>query len=188
MEEKMQAALKLPIEQQPIDQLLEVYNTLATLPNLSQLDQAVIAIRRSQLNRNAKLAEAIKALAAAKQNVSAVPNVPLAGDEPLTPRPISYDVTGQLQASSVYDGVKLPALLRVTEPASNRTIVYVRPSRKFDAPKALGRLVGIVGKSHFDSSLNLRIIDVDRLDILEAVEPARPSEAGTSASAEKPTP
>lgn len=184
----MQAALKLPIEQQPIEQLIEVYNTLATLPNLSQLDQAVIAIRRSQLSRNAKLAEAIKTLAAAKSNVSATPKLPLAGDEPLTPRPISYDITGQLQASSVYDGVKLPALLRVTEPASNRTIVYVKPSQKFDAPKALGRLVGIVGKSHFDSSLNLRIIDIERLDILEAIEPAKPRDPATSASAEKPAP
>ena len=87
------------------------------------------------------------------------------------PTPISYDVTGQLQASSVYDGVKLPRLFRVAEPATGRTIVYVKPGPQFESHKALGRLVGIVGKTEFDAGLNLRIIAVEKLDILQVSQP-----------------
>ncbi len=180
LEAKMNEALKLPLEKQPIDELLAAFNTAATLQGLTQNDKYICAVRSAQLARNQRVQAAVRRAKVDSAPDPKLPEPPAAG---IAGRAASYDATGQLQASSVYDGVRLPALFRVVEPSTNRTIVYVRPGTQFDTHKTLGRLVGITGKIRFDTSLNLRIIEIDRLDVLGVAEPAKTKEA--SASAEK---
>lgn len=186
LEVKMGEALKLSIDKQPIDELLAAYSAAMNLQGTTAYDKYVCQIRIAQLNRNQKVQAAVKS---ARVDLKSDPAADAAAkpEGPNAQRAANYNATGQLLASSVYDGIRLPQLFRVVEPSSNRTIVYVRPGAQFETGKSLGRLVGITGKIRFDSSLNLRIIDVEKLDVLDVAEPATTAAKEPEASAVKVT-
>lgn len=179
LEVQMSESLRLPIAKQPIDELLAAYQTATNLQGTTAQDKFVCQMRIAQLTRIQKVQAAVKS-----SQVDLAADPAAEKEKPQGPdaqRAANYNATGQLLASSVYDGVRLPQLFRVVEPSSNRTIVYVRPGKEFETPKALGRLVGITGKIRFDSSLNLRIIEVEKLDILDIAEPATATPAAAPA-------
>lgn len=78
----------------------------------------------------------------------------------------SYDAVGRIAASTVYDGTQLPRLYRVQDPGTGRSIAYLRPHETFDLVGMLDQLVGIVGRKSYDGSLQLHIIDPERIDLL----------------------
>jgi hypothetical protein len=80
----------------------------------------------------------------------------------------SYSAVGRVTPSSIYDGVRLPRLLRIQDPATGRTIAYVQPSETFDWGGMLGALVGIVGPKHYEGSLGLNLVDARRVEVLSA--------------------
>lgn len=181
----MGEALKLSIDKQPIDELLAAYQTGTTLQGTTAADKYICQVRIAQLSRNKLVQDAVRN---SQVKLAADPAEEVKKPEgPNAQRAANYNATGQLLASSVYDGVRLPQLFRVVEPSSNRTIVYVRPGKEFETPKALGRLVGITGKIRFDASMNLRIIEVENLDILDVAEPASPQPAAAAAAADAVT-
>lgn len=78
-----------------------------------------------------------------------------------------YAATGQLSASIVYDGKRLPKLLRVFDPETGRTVVYVQPDSYPDMAGMLGQVVGITGEKLYDKELRLTLIAPRRIEILD---------------------
>jgi hypothetical protein len=87
-----------------------------------------------------------------------------------------------LNASTVYDGNRLPLLFRVTDPAAGQTVAYVAPKDANRLTTMVGLLVGIRGTKRFDEALKLNIIDPGTVDILtQRKDPqAQPVPAGDS--------
>ncbi len=78
-----------------------------------------------------------------------------------------YDVIGRLTASTIFDGQRLPKMLRLQEPGTNRTLAYIEPSgHGFEMIEMLGLWLGIVGEKSYDPALRLNIITPKRIDLL----------------------
>jgi hypothetical protein len=78
-----------------------------------------------------------------------------------------YTAVGVVASSTVYDGQSLPKLLRLQDPATNRTIAYLKPDEEFKLVNLIGNLVGVVGEKTYDGSLRLNIIEPKRTDVLQ---------------------
>ena len=170
LEAKLAATRNLPLEKQPLAELLSGYEAASKDDSLPNIDRKIVAIRLPQIRRAAQIAATLKTSQQVQANSTSVITVP-AIPAPAAPgvyKPSDYDAFGQLLASGVYDGDNGPRLYRLVDPVNSRTIVYVIPSNKVDAPMVLGRLVGIIGTPRFDPSLRLQVIEVKRMDILEA--------------------
>lgn len=83
-----------------------------------------------------------------------------------------YSFVGRLVESQVYDGTRLPRMYRIVSVtgAVPRTIGYIAPTPEMDLSGRLGRVVGILGESHLDEALQLRIVRPTRIDILTPAE------------------
>ena len=186
-----------PIEQQPIDEMIATYEHLLEEQVLTLEDLKIVKTRLALLRRNAQVVEAIKGIESAQSpptdhasmttnekvghsssssttssgetTATVVELTPLPSTQSKTKvgSPMSYNVMGRLQASSVYNGVTLPQMFRVVEPGVGRTLAYIKPGQ-IDLPAyALGRYVGIVGVMRYDPALKLSVIEVQRVDVLE---------------------
>jgi uncharacterized protein YraI len=78
----------------------------------------------------------------------------------------NYIAVGRLTTSTVYDGQRLPRLLRVQDPGTGQTVAYMKPDDQFDTAGMLGQLVGIIGNREYDGGLRLNILTARRIDIL----------------------
>lgn len=192
LDAKMKASIDLPLEQQPIDELLAGYRAAQRDPSLPPLDREIVKFRIATLERNKNLADGLKQIRAAKQQVETsreaeTPVEDLQG-------PVTYAAVGQLLASSVYDGVTLPRMYRVVAPGGGRTLAYIQPNQVKNAGAVLGRIVGVAGPMRFDSGLKANVIEATRIDVLEkSTTPAPPpgtivEEAASSAEAAQPAP
>jgi uncharacterized protein YgiM (DUF1202 family) len=153
-----------PVEQQPIDELIAAYQQLSGNDQLPAIDQQVIAIRLAALQRNQQLAQAIREIAAAREvsDQRAAQRSPVEDFD----QPTKYDLTGQLMASSVYNGVNLPLMYRLVDTATGRTLAYIKPDDAADARSLLGRQVGVQGATQYDPVLKLNVVNVSTLDPL----------------------
>ncbi len=77
-----------------------------------------------------------------------------------------YLAAGRLDASTIYDGQRLPKLLRIRDPKTGRTIAYVQPDERFDLAGLLGRDVGVMGEWAEDPGLRVTMIVPRRIDPL----------------------
>jgi uncharacterized protein YgiM (DUF1202 family) len=77
-----------------------------------------------------------------------------------------YDAVGRIAASTIYDGERLPKLLRLQDAATGRAIAYLKPDVKYELVNLIGNLVGIVGEKTYDETLRLNVIETRRIDIL----------------------
>ncbi|MFO0874590.1 MAG: hypothetical protein U0575_11555 [Phycisphaerales bacterium] len=82
-----------------------------------------------------------------------------------------YIAVGRLNASTIYDGVRLPLLFRIQDTTGGQTIGYLQPGQGFDLTALLGQLVGIVGTKGYDDALRLNIIAPSRIDVLTKAKP-----------------
>ena len=80
-----------------------------------------------------------------------------------------YVAAGRLDASTIYDGKRLPKLLRVRD-EQGRTLAYVEPDDRFEYANLLGHRVGVVGKATQDTGLQVTLIEVRRIDLLDGPE------------------
>ncbi len=82
----------------------------------------------------------------------------------------AYQLVGRMVTSSVYTGENLPLLYRVqgTDPITGqpRTVGYVAPKPDQDLRHMLGRVVGVLGVKREDSSLGLRVVEPERVDLM----------------------
>jgi hypothetical protein len=95
-------------------------------------------------------------------------------------RAADYTAVGRLTSSSIYDGTRLPRLLRLLDPATGRTIAYLEPSERFSLLTMLDQLIGVVGEKSYDGGLRLNVIRPRRIDILapQAGAPTSHASAG----------
>lgn len=79
-----------------------------------------------------------------------------------------YNLVGRLTTSTVYDGVRLPRLLRIQsvgEPMA-RTLAYIRPTPTLELDGKVGEVVGVIGEIALDQSVNLTVVAPTRVDVL----------------------
>ncbi|MEM7227492.1 MAG: SH3 domain-containing protein [Planctomycetota bacterium] len=86
----------------------------------------------------------------------------------LASREGEYAAVGRLTASTIYDGVALPRLLRLQDPTTGRTVAYVRPdaSEGVDLFSLVGQLIGVAGEKQYDGGLRLNLVRPSRIDVL----------------------
>ncbi len=77
-----------------------------------------------------------------------------------------YTVVGVLNASSIYDGKRLPLLYRLVDPAVGQTVAYVTAKNPAQLATMLGTLVGIRGEKRYDEALRVSVIDPTAVEIL----------------------
>lgn len=83
-----------------------------------------------------------------------------------------YVAVGRLAASTIFEGKRLPRLLRLQDATTGRTIAYLRPgidenvADAIDLTSMLGQVIGVVGSRRFDEGLRLNLIDPRRVDLL----------------------
>lgn len=77
-----------------------------------------------------------------------------------------FDAVGRLNASTVYNGERLPLLYRLQDIGSGQTLAYIVPGPTFDLSSMLGLVVGVKGPTRYDESLRLNTIKPSRIDVL----------------------
>lgn len=193
LEKRLEEAQKMPLENQPLAELLAGYEALNKLNDLPAVDRQIVSVRLQQLPRAIEAQNGLKAAQAGLQGADKPIEVPKPAG-PMRPAvydPSKYDAVGQLLASGIYDGDNGPRLFRLVEPSTYRTLGYVQPGNAFDPQQVLGKIVGIVGNSKFDPALKLRVIEVKHLDLLQApaaTPPPAPAPAPSPAPAPVTTP
>jgi len=94
------------------------------------------------------------------------------GDETIAARKMldrgaEYAAVGRLTASTIYDGKRLPRLLRLQDAGTGRTVAYVRmKDDDHDLASMISQIIGIVGDKTYDDVLRLNIVTPRRIDIL----------------------
>jgi len=159
LEAEMTPLFALPLEEQPLDDMIAKYQAIQDDEGLSKTDRHIVATRLAALKHNKEIAEGLAEIAKAQEPPEPVED---AGPQ------VNYDAVGRLLASSVYDGKTLPRMYRLTDPASGRAVAYVRPDGSVNTTRFLGRLVGVQGEQVYDPSLKLKVIQVKKMDVLEA--------------------
>ncbi len=82
-----------------------------------------------------------------------------------------YTITGRLMTSELYDGTRLPRMLRVQTVGgpTTRTIGYIKPDAALALDTKIGQNVGVVGNIVLDPQTGLRTIEATRVDVLANV-------------------
>jgi hypothetical protein len=83
-------------------------------------------------------------------------------------RSAEYTAVGRVAASTIYDGESLPKLFRLQDPATGRTIAYLKPDADYALANRIDVIVGIVGDKAYEDALRLNIITPKRVDTLAA--------------------
>jgi hypothetical protein len=145
--------------------LRDRYNAVAADANCPPDLKAMVGARVTQLNLLAEAQEldrdVEKARAVRDGNKERYEKLRLAMEARS-----DYTAVGVLNASTVYNGNRLPLLFRVTDPAAGQTVAYVAPKDANKLATMLGTLVGIRGTKRYDEALKLNIIDPGSIDIL----------------------
>lgn len=82
-----------------------------------------------------------------------------------------YAAIGRLDASTIYDGVRLPRLYRIRDVNTGRTIGYMLADEEgFNLTTMLGTLIGVVGETNYESGLRVDLIKPRRIDLLQPQE------------------
>jgi hypothetical protein len=160
---------KEPIMSAEMDELVNAYDKA-----IEQLDgdserlasqlkarRAALAMRIELRDKMRKQAEARAAIEAGRGKVAE--QLKIAEDGRV------YTMIGQLQASTVYDGQKLPLMYRVVSVGgvSPRTLGYLKDSQEFALLGKVGAVIGVIGEAQLDRSLMLNVISPVRVDVLK---------------------
>lgn len=165
LDAKYEILQKEPIESAEVDPLMSLYREVAR-ENADREDIANYAtFRAEQLKLWSQTQRRLAELRAMRKKVDSV------GESTQTAMKSiqsvgAYDAVGRLMASTIYDGRGLPRLFRLQDPATGRTIAYLKPSRDLNVSAMLGQVVGVTGAANADPGLNVRILNPSRIDIL----------------------
>ena len=166
LENKLIQSQELPLEKQPITELLQSYRELKNRADLSLLDGRIVTLRIVQLQRNAALAQTLRDIHTARRNADLHTLQTLLNEVSQSSTKDPYSARGRLLASSVYNGKSLPLLFRVVVPSTNRIITYIRLHPKIDPSSYVGKYVGIVGTPQHDKMLRINVIDAQHIDVI----------------------
>ncbi|BAM05014.1 SH3 domain-containing protein [Phycisphaera mikurensis] len=167
VEEAQLERFTLPLEQQPLAEMEEAYASLLGSGGLRPFEIRLVESRLRAIERNRQLMAAVEQIQQRKEGLAVVEPTVV---EPEPDEP--YAALGILRTSSVFageeGGVALPKMYRVVDPASERTIAYLRLARGLDATPLLGRVVGVRGNREIDPTLGTPLVVVQRIDALDA--------------------
>ncbi len=168
VEEAQLPRFALPLEEQPLDEMEAAYAELLGGGTLSGPEQQLAESRLRAIQRNRQLTAAVAQIQARKDGLAPVEPTAVA-PEPETP----FAAVGILRTSTVFAGeeagVALPKMFRVTDPATERTIAYLRPARGIDPVELLGQLVGVHGAKEIDPTLGTPLITTQAVVALQSV-------------------
>jgi GW (Gly-Tryp) dipeptide domain len=158
---------KEPVETAELEQLRERFLALAEDVAASKSEKFAANSRAQQIAMRVDVQTSLREIAMLKQKSNAkidgVADLSLAM---MTRQP--FDAVGRLNASTVYNGERLPLLYRLQDQSTGQTIAYILPGPTFDLSSMLGLLVGVKGPVRYDESLRLNTITPLSIDVLNA--------------------
>jgi hypothetical protein len=172
LEDAFLDSTRLPLDQQPIDQLISQYTTLKADPSLSssmrRLADRRVAMLKVKLTARKDLLETQQKQAEAKEREASL----RAENDELKNRIKETDVKvysalGTLRLSSLQQSGA--TLYRLTDPGSGRTLLYIR-SNDAKYTDLLNKFIGVDGDITEDSNMNLKVIVPKATDV---VDPAK---------------
>jgi len=171
---------KEPVETAELEQLRERFLALAESADTPRSEAIASTRRAEQIAMRIDVQKGLLEIAALRQKANAsmdgVANLELAMK---TRQP--WDAVGRLNASSIYNGERLPLLYRLQDQGTGQTIAYILPTPEFDLPSMLGLLIGVKGPIRYDDSLRLNTIAPTQIGPLTARD-INPNSAQPSAS------
>ncbi|HZN65103.1 MAG TPA: SH3 domain-containing protein [Tepidisphaeraceae bacterium] len=162
LEAQFEAAAEKPVIEQPLDELLAGYSTLSkegdlpeSLKRVADARLAAIKVRqeareqfRQALRSQGEMRERTQALQAEREEL----------EQRLKESQVEfYTAVGTLRPSSLQQGPRGTTLYRLTDPATGRTLVYVR-AKDNTITTSLNQFVGVRGEMTNDPQLRLRVI------------------------------
>jgi hypothetical protein len=172
LENEYAQATEKPINEQPVEELLSGYQKLSTSDGMPESMRRICDFKINVLKTRAELkqqyVEAQKVQQAGKQKQVVLGVEQQEIEDRIKKNDVEfYTAVGTLRTSSLQVGPQ--TLFRLTDPASGRTVIYIRS----DDPKLtqyIGQFIGVRGDVATDSQLSLRIITPTRF---ENVNPAK---------------
>ncbi len=165
LEGALKALDRQPRREQEVGPLHERYLEFADRPTISKAEREFAQARAADLEVRAEVQKRLASL----EELRAMNNRERDNVEAAMLRiqaRADYVVVGRLNASTIYDGQRLPLLYRVQDDGTGQTIAYMRPGSTFDLTGMLGQLIGIVGEKSYDAALRVNIVAPDRIDVL----------------------
>lgn len=162
---------KQPLEQQPVADLLGRYRELKKNNDLPASMRRIAEHREHTLQiRSEALAELLKAKKSdeeAQQRTLAMKAERDELEQRIKQQEIHlYTAIGTLRTSSLQAGKDV--LYRLTDPATGRTLVYVRSDAKL--AQMIGQFVGVRGQLTTDSQMNIKVIAPKSVEAVEAAQ------------------
>ncbi len=77
-----------------------------------------------------------------------------------------YAMVGKLALSNTFDGRLRPLMYRVQDPESGRTLGYLPANKDFELSGLVGQRIGVVGKTDWNPTWRVSVVDGTRFDIL----------------------
>lgn len=178
LEAAFQAVRRQPPQEAELEPLMaEFRKTIAELPAGTRRNQlqARLEAMRAQAEWRDNRRRFLEARAALDRDAGRVSE-----DIAAIERTRVYTIVGQLQPSTVYDGVNLPLMFRIQSVGGvvPRTLGYLRPDPKLELEKMLGQVIGVIGEASIDQTLQLNIVRPVKVDVLRAG--GAPRSAGAS--------
>jgi uncharacterized protein YraI len=172
LENEYAQATEKPINEQPVEELLNGYEKLSSTDGLPESMRRICDYKVSVLKTRAELKDqyvaAQKVLEAGKQKEMVLGVEQQEIEDRIKKNDVEfYTAVGTLRTSSLQVGPQ--TLFRLTDPASGRTVIYIRS----DDPKLtqyIGQFIGVRGDVTTDSQLSLRIVTPT---VFENVNPAK---------------
>lgn len=169
LERRFPQVKRITKNRQPIEQLLAQYQSLAAQKTgaINKKQGGLIERRITALRRRLMVVDAMAKVAIARNdnaNRTAIRLQPVSEEA-------GSSTLGWLRASTIYNGKRLPRLYKLVDPATNRTIAYIRPGPAINAPLQLGRLVTVEGQAGFDVDLKIRLIDATEARLVRTASP-----------------
>jgi len=178
LEAQMRKLPGMPLDQQPVEQLLAAYEKLLAGEHLPVSMRRTAEVRAATLRvKNAAKQELVQTLRereAEQARLAALAAEREALENRLAASRI-FTAVGVLQASTLQVGSQ--TLYRLTDPASGRTLCYVR-SNEPQYVKFIGQFVGIKGDMGEDPQLTLRVISAT------GIMPVDPATVGKGVTAQ----
>ena len=154
-----------PVMKAEVDTLCDMYSELLESKRGDLVVEQVAGGRIKQLNvwvglqkQRKKIAELREELALQAGEVSEYQSVMSLNGK--------YTVVGVLAVSNTFDGRLRPLMYRIQDQKSGRTLGYLPANKDYEFSEFVGQTVGIAGKSAWNSTWRVPVIENERFDLL----------------------
>jgi hypothetical protein len=163
---------KQPLLEQPVGEMLEKYQAIATTPGLPDVAKRVADVRVTTLKVRSEAKAQFEDVQKKQQELQERLKVQQAEKEEIQQRMKETDIqvyaaVGTLRTSSLQ--ISKTPLYRLTDPQTGRTVVYVWGTDP-KVPELINQFIGIKGPLQTDPRLNLKVVTPTAADV---VDPAK---------------